>query len=162
MENWKAGEVHGAFVLKAKLNRVDKVVAAAFLQTLIWIIPLTVLIGVGFYLLVRKYIVRPLNAVINEIDATSDQTTSSAEHVDDQPVAGQRHSQQAASLEETSASLEQISSMTQRTAQSAQSAKELAAQTRVSADASIANTRLMEEAMSSIHSAEWRDAYHDE
>ncbi len=81
MENWKAGEVHGAFVLKAKLDRVDKVVAAAFRQTLIWIIPLTVLIGVGFYLLVRKYIVRPLNAVIDEIDTTSDQTTSSAEHV---------------------------------------------------------------------------------
>ncbi len=154
MENWKAGEVHGAFVLKAKLDRVDKVVAAAFLQTLVWIIPLTVLIGAGFYLLVRKYIVRPLNAVIDEIDTTSDQTTNSAEHVSttSQSLANGA-SQQAASLEETSASLEQISSMTQRTAQSAQSAKELAAQTRVSADSGVANTRLMEEAMASIHSA---------
>ena len=126
----KAGEVHGAFVLKAKLDRVDKVVASAFKQTLIWILPLTILIGGGFCFLVRKYIVRPLNLVINEIDATSDQTSNSAEHVSltSQSLASGA-SQQAASLRGDQRFSGADFQHDQRAAQSAQTAKELAAQT---------------------------------
>lgn len=62
-------------------------------------------------------------------------------------------SEQAASLEETSASLEEMAGMTRRNAENAQSAKELAAQTRGAADAGAADMREMSEAMDAIKSS---------
>jgi methyl-accepting chemotaxis protein len=69
-------------------------------------------------------------------------------------------SEQAASIEETSASLEEISSMTRRNAQTAQSAKEFTAQTRHTAEAGVQGTKEMSRAMEGIRSAsnEMRDA----
>ena len=62
-------------------------------------------------------------------------------------------STQAASLEETAASLEEISSMTKRNAQSAGEAKTLSTQTRATADAGAAHMQTMQAAMEAIKSA---------
>jgi methyl-accepting chemotaxis protein len=62
-------------------------------------------------------------------------------------------SSQAASLEETAASLEEISSMTKRNAQSAGEAKTLSSQTRGTADAGAAHMQAMQAAMEAIRSA---------
>ncbi len=62
-------------------------------------------------------------------------------------------STQAASLEETAASLEEISSMTKRNAQSAGEAKTLSSQTRATADAGAAHMQTMQGAMEAIRSA---------
>jgi len=59
-------------------------------------------------------------------------------------------SQQAASLEETSASLEELSSMTKRNADSAATAKDLSGQTRAAADAGTADVNEMRAAMDAI------------
>ena len=59
-------------------------------------------------------------------------------------------SQQAASLEETSASLEQMSSLTSRNAVSARTAKKLADQTQAAAQDGADEMRLMSQAMSDI------------
>ena len=154
MENWKAGEVHGAFVLKSKLDRVDQVVAAGFGRTLIWVLPITLIIGIGFFFFNRVIIVRPLNAIIGEIDRTSDQTSTSSEQVStaSQDLAAGA-SQQAATIEETSASLEEISSMTQRNAQNALRAKEFTNQTQTAAETGVQRTREMCEAMDGIRAA---------
>jgi methyl-accepting chemotaxis protein len=161
MENWKAGEVHGAFVLKAKLDRVDRVVAAGMSQTLLWTLPITLVIGFGFFFFNRVLIVRPLNAIIGEIDRTSGQTSSSSEHVSStsQSLAAGA-SEQAASIEETSASLEEISSMTQRNAQNAFRAKEFTSQAKSAAEAGVQSTQEMGQAMEGIRAAggEMRDA----
>lgn len=59
-------------------------------------------------------------------------------------------SQQAASLEETSSSLEEMSCMTKQNAENAQKAKELASQTRQAADAGTSNIKEMNLAMDAI------------
>ncbi|MES2695730.1 MAG: methyl-accepting chemotaxis protein, partial [Verrucomicrobiota bacterium] len=59
-------------------------------------------------------------------------------------------SEQAASLEEASASLEEMASMTKRNADSAQTAKDLSAQTRTSADTGAAHMDEMRRAMDAI------------
>ena len=154
MENWKVGEVHGAFVLKSKLDRVDAVVQAGMGTMLGWIVPISVLIGIGFYFLNRSLIVRPLSGSISFIDLASKQTSSASEQVS---LAAQSlaegASEQAASLEETSASLEQMSSLTQRNAESASKAKTLANQTRVAADAGASDVAEMTGAMDQIKAA---------
>jgi methyl-accepting chemotaxis protein len=148
MENWKAGEIHGAFVLKADLGRVDRVVRAGMIETVVWVVPVTALILVGFWWMNRCLIVQPLGRAIRGIDEVSIHTASASGQ-----ISGASHSlaegasQQAASLEETSASLEEMASMTRRNAESAAAAKSLAAESRAAADAGAGDVREMAEAM---------------
>ncbi|MCS6245138.1 MAG: hypothetical protein H2172_14960 [Opitutus sp.] len=154
MENWKAGEVHGAFVLHATLDNVDAVARAGMIKTSLWVLPVAALVGLGALCFARKTIIRPLEASIAVIDAASAQEESSAREIS---TASQRlaegASEQAASLEETSASLEEISSMTQRNAEHAGNAEGIAAQTRSAADSGTADMEEMVRAMGEIKAA---------
>jgi methyl-accepting chemotaxis protein len=151
MENWRAGEVHGAFVLKIKLDHVDKVVHAGMMNTLIWVLPVAGLIGVLLYFMNRFLIVNPLTATINNIGATSEQTNLAASQVSaaSQSLA-EGASEQAAALEETSASLEELSSMTKRNAENAHKANDLAKDARLAADKGAADIQAMSAAMEAI------------
>jgi methyl-accepting chemotaxis protein len=151
MENWKAGEVHGAFVLKTDFTRVDQTVLTGMTHALAWILPVAALIGVGFFFLNRRIIVRPLRASIATINAASEQTSAAAAQISasSQSLAAGA-SQQAASLEETSASLEEISSMAKRNTDGAQQARELSNQTRTAADVGTADMEAMRRAMAEI------------
>ena len=151
MENWKTGEVHGAIVLKSNLDHINQVVRAGVTNTLLWIIPVAILICYGFYQLNRRLIVLPLSDSIDTLGQTSSQTTSSAEQVSasSQSLA-QGASEQAASLEETSAALEELSSMTQRNAANAQKANDLTRETRAAAERGSSDMQSMTAAMQSI------------
>jgi methyl-accepting chemotaxis protein len=151
MENWKAGEVHGAFILRSKLDRVDQVVQAGLLETAAWLLPVAGLIALGFYLFTRLQINRPLNQAIASLSSASVQTTAASSEFSraSQSLAAGA-TEQAASLEETSASLEEMSSLTKRNAESARQANEFANQTRAAADAGSSDMRTMEKAMQEI------------
>ncbi len=154
MENWREGEVHGAFVLKAPLEKVDAVSRAGMLQTALWILPVAGLLGFCALVFSRRTIIRPLEASIAVIDAASSQEESAAREI---ATASQRlaegASEQAASLEETSATLEEISSMTHRNAEHAGNAEAVAAQTRTAAEAGTADMVEMVRAMGEIKTA---------
>jgi methyl-accepting chemotaxis protein len=151
MENWKAGEIHGAFILKTNFNRVDDTVAAGMKRTVAWVLPVAALIGLGFLVLNRRIIVRPLQISITAIEAASEQTSAAAGQISaSSQTLASGASQQAAALEETSASLEEISSMTKRNSEGAQQAKQLASQTRTAADTGAADMDEMRKAMSEI------------
>ncbi|MGC4034288.1 MAG: methyl-accepting chemotaxis protein [Tepidisphaeraceae bacterium] len=126
MENWKTGEVHGAFILKADMNRVQAGVAKGLSTTLLWTGPLVIAIAVGFYFLNRRMIVKPLMAVANVLSTNAEQanTASSQVAAASQSLAAGA-SEQAASLEVTSSSLEEISSMTKKNADTAAKASSL-------------------------------------
>jgi len=135
MEGWKSGEVHGAFVLKSGLDRVDGVVRAGMISTVLWVLPMAFVIALGFYWLNRSMIVRPLTTAIDSINQGSERTVLSAAMVSSSSQSlAEGACEQAASLEETSASLEEMSSMTQRNAENAQTAKATAERARRSAD----------------------------
>jgi methyl-accepting chemotaxis protein len=154
MENWKEGEVQGAFVLHATLDNVDAVARAGMIKTTLWVLPVAFLVGLGALWFSRRTIIRPLEASIAVIDAASAQAESSAREI---ATASQRlaegASEQAASLEETSASLEEISSMTKRNAEHAGNAEGIAAQTRSAADSGTTDMEEMVRAMGEIKSA---------
>lgn len=151
MEGWKAGEVHGAFVLKANLSKVDNVVHDGMQRSIAWILPLTLAIVVAFYYLNRRIIVRPLRASISALREASEQTAyASGQIASASQTLADGASAQAASIEETSASLEEMASMTHRNADSAASAKTLANQTRSAAEAGTADVREMTAAMDAI------------
>jgi len=134
MENWKVGEIHGAFVLKSPLKRIDAVVQSSMETTITWMVPVVLVIIGGFIWLNRRMIVRPLSDSIREIQSVSQQTAmSSREIATTSQSLAQGASEQAASLEETSSALEEMASMTRGNADSASSASNLARNTDESA-----------------------------
>ncbi len=151
MENWKEGEVHGAFVLKADLGRVDAVVRAGMLQSLLWVGPLAGLIAIGFVYFNRRMIVAPFRTSIASLYAAGEQTSAAAGQITgSSQLLAEGASEQAASLEETSATLEEIASMTKRNAGHADEAKRLAASTRAAVDAGTSEMAAMTAAMGAI------------
>lgn len=116
MEGWHEGDRHGMFLLTSDLSRLDAVVKAGVERTALWLIPLSLGIGVGVYFLIGKISSRLLQ-VVESISEGSLQVRSAVDQVSasSQSLA-QGASQQAASLEETSASAEQITAMTRRNA----------------------------------------------
>ena len=102
----------------------------------------------------HRAIERPLVRVATQLNHTTDSLTglSSTVSASSQNVA-EGAAGQAASLEETSASLEQISGMTSRNSEGAAKAKTLAAQMRRVADAGAADMQAMSTAMAAIKSS---------
>jgi methyl-accepting chemotaxis protein len=92
-------------------------------------------------------VARLLDDGSNEVAAASGQVSGASQTL------AEGASEQAASLEETSASLEEMASMTRRNAENAQSAKDLATQTRAAADAGASDMQEMSQAMDAIKSS---------
>ena len=160
MENLKAGDIKGAFVLVAPMTH-DAVIASTLRTMLSVGAAVLVMVLIGFFQLNRRLVLAPLNNAIQSLGTASGEVSGAAGQISgSSQTLAEGASEQAASLEETSASLEEISSMTRRNAQTAQSAKEFTAQTRQTAEAGAQGTREMSQAMEGIRSAshEMRDA----
>jgi methyl-accepting chemotaxis protein len=117
-----------------------------------------ILAGVGVSLLlgiwISRSIARQLHGLAQTLGASSKAlAVASSQVVQTSQGLASGSSQQAASLEETGASLHELSSMTQRNSENADSAKLLANQTRAAADAGAADMAEMSEAMDAIKAA---------
>lgn len=116
MEGWRSGGRHGMFLLRAKLDRVDATSRAGLAQTALWLIPLSILIGGMAYLLISR-ISNKLRALTQSLTSGSTEVNLAVEQIGraSQTLA-QGASEQTASLEETSASSEEITGLTRRNA----------------------------------------------
>jgi methyl-accepting chemotaxis protein len=104
--------------------------------------------------LIIRGITRPILKIAQQLAVESGQTHTAALQVSaaSQSMADGA-SRQAAALEESSASLHEMASMTSRNSESAQSAKGLAAEARSTADAGTRDMTAMREAMTAIKSS---------
>jgi methyl-accepting chemotaxis protein len=151
MENWKAGEIHGAFMLKADLGKFNAAMNAATMKTVWWTLPTLALVTLGFYLINRYLIVKPLDAAATALAAGAERSANASNQVSSaSQSAAQGASEQAASLEETSSSLEEMTSMTKKNAETAQQASSLATVAKQSADKGNAAMQSMAAAISDI------------
>lgn len=122
MEGWHEGDLHGMFLLRAKLDSVDAAVKAGMKQIILWLIPLTICVGLGVYFLISRITDR-LRALIQSISEGSMQVTSAVAQIStSSQVLAQGASEQSASLEETSSASEQITRMTRKNADNSRSA----------------------------------------
>ncbi len=157
MENWKAGEVHGAFEIIQSLNEADRQMAAASWQGMEVIGGLCAGATGLFYLLITLLVSRPmhrirsmaegLHAGASQVSDAAHQVSASAQQL------AQGASEQASSLEEASSALEEMSAMTRRNAESAQKANALANEARASADRSDATMQQLNSAMVGINTS---------
>lgn len=151
MEGWKEGSIHGAFVLKSNMDSVNAAVRASFIDTLMWMVPVTFFICFGMYLLIKYKVISPVLAVIKSVKDSSSKTLVASEEVSGASMAvAEGASKQASSLEETSATLEEIEGMTSKNVERAGSAAEIAALASKSAEEGAESMKRMMVAMSEI------------
>lgn len=128
MENMRAGDIKGAFVLKAPMTRDAVVLASLQKITIVGVVVLALVVA-GFSLLNRRLIVRPLETATELPAGGSTRIRLASDHLAQASEAIARGAtDQAASIEQTSASTEEISSMTRKNADHSNSAAKLMAQ----------------------------------
>jgi len=112
------------------------------------------LVGIGLVQWLARRISRPLHDAMGQMHEFTERTADASVQISTSSQSlADGASQQAASLEETSASLEEMSSMTRRNADAAQTAKQAATQTRGTVEAGAAGMQRMNVAMEGIKSA---------
>ena len=118
-EGWKAGDRHGMFLLRAKLDRVDGTVRAGMLRVVAWIVPLALMVAVVVWLMIRR-INGKLGQIIESISRGARQLTQAAGQISaaSQSTADDT-THQAAAIQETSAASEQLTGMTRSNAEHA-------------------------------------------
>lgn len=150
MENMKAGELKGAFVLRTKVG--DDPVLASTTRAMAGVsFAILALVGGGFWWFSRVQVNGPLHQAIGGLSSGAAQVASASVQISSSShTLADGSSAQAESLEESSASLEEMTAMTKRNAESAAEAKALAAATRAAADAGYADMEEMRRAMHAI------------
>ncbi|HEY9248923.1 MAG TPA: DUF3365 domain-containing protein, partial [Rariglobus sp.] len=151
MENWKTGEVHGAFLLKSSLAGIDRVARTGIRETVAWLLPIALVLGATVTVYTRRRIIKPLETSIEIINTASTRTSSASREIStasQQLAAGA--SQQAASLEQTHSALEEITGMTAQNVSHADHARALASETREAASAGTRDMQAMSRAMDEI------------
>lgn len=120
-------------------------------QASIWLSLITITVGTTIAFLLARSITRRIASVAEQLRNGASEVTRASGQMEATSVGlAEGAGSQAASLEETSASLTEIASMTKQNSANAQSAKELSNDTRTTAEAGSREIREMEEAMSAI------------
>ena len=121
------------------------------LQGSLWVSVVSIMVGCGFALLIARRITRTLSGIVQEVSREAVGVTAASQELE---AAGRNQadgaSAQAASLEEISASLEELASMTARNAENAAHGKNSANEARVVAEAGVAQVVRMQAAMKAI------------
>ncbi len=155
MEGWKAGEIHGAFVLRNDLSNINAASRDAFVAslgvTLAVILPIVGLTIFGFWRFNKRFVVSPLAKITQKVLGQVDQQRCAASEAADTAQNVARVScSQAAAVEETSASIDEMTSITSGFADHASQTTELAAQSRSSVEQCVNRAERLGEAMSAI------------
>lgn len=159
MEGWHEGEMHGAFMLTARLDRVDKVAsaqtqAAALQATVLWMVPTALVIIFFFLWWTRKTVLGPLAEVVRTADVSSKESSAaSAEISSTVGTLAQEASEQASVLTGIKNSLSEIAGQTRSGTDNVQHAKALAGDSREAAVRGGQDMKNMDAAMRAIQKA---------
>lgn len=124
---------------------------AQTVQASLWLSLTTIILGTGIAFFLARSITRRIALVAGQLrQGAGEVTRASAQMQSTSETLSAGASSQAASLEETSASLAEMSSMTTQNSQNAQSARDLSKDTRTTAEAGAREVQEMEEAMGAI------------
>ena len=155
MENWKVGEVHGAFEVIQSLNAADKQLSASIFKA-IWLVAaglaiMAVLFATLVIRIVSSGVISPIRRVIADLSSGADNLLDAANQVSSSShELADGANRQAASLEETSSALEEVSSMSRQNADNVNQTSLMAENARKSAEVAQASMQKMGEAITSI------------
>ncbi len=126
MENWKVGEVHGAFEVIQSLDEAQARIASSLWSNVAFSGGLLVMCGLALIVAVQYMVVKPTRAIIRRLANGADQVNSASSQVSDSSQSlAEGASVQASNLEETRASLDEVSSRAEQNAKGAQGAQKM-------------------------------------
>ena len=156
MENWKAGEIHGAFEVVESLDATNQVLMASAASTGIILLIGLLIVTASFYLIIDRTVDRPIKLITMELDSGGEQLSGAATEIasSSQSMA-EGASEQASSLEEISASLSQMATMVSQNSDKTMETRGLAANTKQLAEDGAGAVEYMKTAVDAIkHSSE--------
>lgn len=126
IENWKAGEVHGAFEVIQSLDAADKQLYASVTEAGLFIVVGLFLMALVFIFTVVRVVEGPVSQIAADlangarsVDSAASQIASASQQT------AEGASDQASSLEESAASLQELTSRTKTNANDAEQARKL-------------------------------------
>ncbi|MBU1405991.1 MAG: DUF3365 domain-containing protein [Proteobacteria bacterium] len=155
MENWKTGEIHGAFEVIQSLDQADKQLNASISKATYLVVVGLAIMAVLFATLVIRIVsnsvIKPVTRIIADLTRGADNLLDAANQVSSAShELADGATRQAASLEETSASLEEMSSMTKQNAENVSQTSLMAENARSSAEVAQQSMEKMTVAIGSI------------
>lgn len=119
-----------------------------------WVITISVVglgLGIGVSYLIVRNITKQISGIVSRLESNAIETYQASQTVSSNSESLARDaSEQAAAIEETSSSLEEVNAMTEKNAQNAESAKKLAREARVAAETGAESMNDMVNAMQDI------------
>ncbi len=155
MENWKVGEIHGAFEVIQYLDQADKELSANLQKAALYSGGGLLIIGLVFATLALRVIsnsvTRPIRRIIDVLTGESSRLLENSKRVSSasQQLAD-GSTNQAASLEESSSSLEEMASITKTNADNVLKTSEVAEEAKQSAQEAQNSIARMSDAISAI------------
>ncbi len=155
MENWKVGEIHGAFEVIQSLDEADQQLASSIKRAtqivLIGLIIMAVFFATLVIGIVSNSIIKPIKRIIYDLTTNSSNLLDAANLVSTASIQlADGSSQQAASVEESSASLEETSSMIKLNAENVSQASLMAESARSDTETAQENMDKMTGAINEI------------
>lgn len=131
------------------LDDVDTYVQSIFIKEAIFILITLVVVAVGIFLVINSGVVKPLLKIANQLkDTAMNVTSGSEETLETSKILSQATSDQASSLQETVASIDEISAMIARNSDSAQESRQTST---VSQNVAEKGKGTVDEMLQSIH-----------
>jgi len=129
MEDWKTGEIHGAFEVIQSLDPADAQMRRNLLEAGAVAVAGILLTMVIFFTVVRRGITNPIGKIIGDLNEGANQVSEAAGQVStSSQTLAEGASDQAAAIEETSSAMEETSAMTRQNADNADNANALMGQ----------------------------------
>jgi methyl-accepting chemotaxis protein len=142
MENWKVGEVHGAFEVVQSLDEVDAMLKANLMKKILGTLIMLALGSGIFYWTVTRTVVKPVEIVIDALSANSSEVSGASIHVAESSTRmAEGATTQAGNLQEISTTLQQLTELTN---QNSRLAHDVTTQTQEAVKAADAGQTTME------------------
>ncbi|MBN2162694.1 MAG: DUF3365 domain-containing protein [Pontiellaceae bacterium] len=151
MENWKAGEIHGAFEVILSLDEADAEVAKN-IESAGGLLLLGILFGSALlWWVIRRYVSRPMDDIaLDMISGTNEVAQAAAQVSQSSESLAHSATNQAAAVTETAATLTQMAAQTASNAENANTADALMREAKQTVDRSAIAVKNMAEAMKGI------------
>jgi methyl-accepting chemotaxis protein len=131
------------------LDDVDEYVFKLFVKESIIVISALIIVAAGIFLVIRSGVVTPLLKIAERLKSTANNvTTGSEETLETSQILSQATSDQAASLQQTVASIDEISAMIARNSESAQESRKTST---VSQNVAESGKGTVDQMLNSIH-----------
>lgn len=124
MENWKEGEIHGAFQIIQSLDSADSVIRSELLRAVLLASFLILLILLMFFGVTSRLITEPIRKIMGGLSTAAGEVDQASAHVSN---SGQSLAQdsvnQVSDINDISASLEEMSALSEKNADNARLAE---------------------------------------